>query len=85
VVAFLGLAVGYVVGSLPWTWLLGRWRGVDLRRSGTGNVGSANLARSSGVGIAVMGFTLDAGKGWRRRCERSGGCGVSPGGSDRRR
>ncbi|MFH1103560.1 MAG: glycerol-3-phosphate acyltransferase [Actinomycetota bacterium] len=61
--ALLGLGVGYLLGSLPSTWLLGRWRGVDLRRSGTGNVGSANLAHSSGVGIAVVGFFFDAAKG----------------------
>lgn len=61
--AFLGLAAGYLLGSIPVTWLLGRRRGIDLRRVGTGNVGSANLSSVAGRAVAVVGFFLDAGKG----------------------
>ncbi len=61
--ALLGLTLGYLIGSTPFTWLLGHTRGVDLRRVGSGNVGSANLDSAAGRTVAVAGFFLDAGKG----------------------
>ena len=58
------ILLGYVIGSLPLGYLLTRRvKGVDLRRSGSGNVGAANVYRTSGllIGIAVM--VADMGKG----------------------
>jgi glycerol-3-phosphate acyltransferase PlsY len=58
------IAVGYVLGSIPWGYWLPRWaKGVDIRRHGSGNMGAANVARSVGTrwGIAVA--LLDIGKG----------------------
>jgi glycerol-3-phosphate acyltransferase PlsY len=62
-VVFVAFFAGYVVGSIPWTWLIGRWKGADLRRVGTGNVGAANLALTAGRGVATIGLLLDASKG----------------------
>ena len=59
----LAVALGYLVGSVPFAFLLARRRGVDLRRVGSGNVGAANVLRSSGVPDAVMAMCLDAVKG----------------------
>ena len=61
--ALVALVVGYLLGSIPGTWLIGRWQGVDLRRVGTGNVGAANLAGSTGRSVAAIGLFLDAAKG----------------------
>ena len=54
---------GYAVGSVPFAYLLARRAGVDVRVAGSGNVGAANVLRTSGtpLGIAVM--ILDIGKG----------------------
>ena len=38
-------------------------RGVDLRRSGSGNVGAANVLRTSGVATAAVAILLDVAKG----------------------
>jgi glycerol-3-phosphate acyltransferase PlsY len=54
---------GYLAGSVPFAFLLARRRGVDLRRVGSGNVGAANVLRSTGPGHALAAFGLDAVKG----------------------
>jgi glycerol-3-phosphate acyltransferase PlsY len=60
---FLAIALGYVVGSIPFAYLLSRRRGIDLRHVGSGNVGATNVLRTSGVPAAVIAMTLDALKG----------------------
>jgi len=59
----LALTVGYAVGSLPFAFLIAQCRGVDLRRAGSGNVGAANVLRTSGVLSAMATMCLDVGKG----------------------
>jgi glycerol-3-phosphate acyltransferase PlsY len=57
------VAFGYLAGSIPFAFLLARRRGVDLRHAGSGNVGAANVLRTSGVPDAMIAFVLDAAKG----------------------
>ena len=59
----IAVAFGYLTGSVPFAYLLARRRGVDLRRTGSGNVGAANVLRTSGVPNAVLAMCLDAAKG----------------------
>ena len=62
------LVSGYLLGSIPVGYLLGRWRGVDLRREESGNIGAANAVRVLGkpAGFAVL--ILDALKGTLACC-----------------
>lgn len=58
------ILVGYAVGSLPIGFLVAHGaRGVDLRRAGSGNVGAANVYRTSGLPIATGVMLADMGKG----------------------
>jgi glycerol-3-phosphate acyltransferase PlsY len=58
------LLVGYTVGSLPIGYLVAQGaRGVDLRRAGSGNVGAANVYRTSGLRMAVAVMIADMAKG----------------------
>jgi acyl phosphate:glycerol-3-phosphate acyltransferase len=57
------VAVAYLVGSVPFAYLLSRQRGIDLRQVGSGNVGATNVLRTSGVRIAVLAMGLDLFKG----------------------
>lgn len=57
------IAIGYLVGSIPFAFLLSRRRGIDLRTVGSGNVGATNVLRTSGVPMAVVAMVLDALKG----------------------
>jgi glycerol-3-phosphate acyltransferase PlsY len=55
--------LAYLIGSIPFSYLIARARGVDLRRVGSGNVGATNVARSVGLPYGVLAFLLDWGKG----------------------
>ena len=58
------IAFGYLLGSVPFAFVLSRrLRGIDIRRTGSGNVGAANVLRTSGVVAAVAVMALDACKG----------------------
>jgi glycerol-3-phosphate acyltransferase PlsY len=60
----LVVSIGYLAGSIPFAFLAGRYfRGVDIRRIGSGNVGAANVLRSTGALTAVVVMLLDAAKG----------------------
>lgn len=53
----------YLIGSIPFAWLVARRRGTDLRQVGSGNLGAANVMRSSGVSAGAMVAALDIAKG----------------------
>lgn len=56
-------AIGYVVGSVPFSLLLGKLKGVDIRKVGSGNVGAMNLGRLLGRSWFIAAFILDMLKG----------------------
>ncbi len=58
------IAIGYLLGSIPWGLWLPRWtKGVDVRKHGSGNVGAANVARAAGTRTAIYVALLDIAKG----------------------
>jgi len=57
-------AVGYLLGSIPFAWVIGKSRGVDIRTVGSKNVGATNLGRTLGKRYFWMAFLLDAAKGF---------------------
>jgi acyl phosphate:glycerol-3-phosphate acyltransferase len=60
---FLTAALGYLLGSIPFGFILVRiFRGQDVRNTGSGNIGATNVARSSPV-LGLMTLILDALKG----------------------
>jgi glycerol-3-phosphate acyltransferase PlsY len=59
----LAAVAGYLIGSVPFAFLLSRRYGIDLRRAGSGNVGATNVLRTTGVPSAVAAMCLDAAKG----------------------
>lgn len=59
----LVVALGYLLGSVPFAYFLARRRGIDLRQVGSGNVGATNVLRTSGAAQAVLVMCLDAAKG----------------------
>lgn len=60
---FLALLASYLWGALPTAYLVARSRGVDLRRFGSGNVGSSNLRRVTGRWTATFVGLFDVFKG----------------------
>ncbi len=57
------ILVAYAVGSLPFGLWLVRAQGIDLRESGSGNIGATNVWRATGRTMALLVLVLDAGKG----------------------
>ncbi|MEM9532621.1 MAG: glycerol-3-phosphate acyltransferase [Pseudomonadota bacterium] len=57
------LLAGYLLGSLSGSLLLGRFFGVDVRRTGSGNAGGTNALRARGIGFALPVVLIDVGKG----------------------
>jgi glycerol-3-phosphate acyltransferase PlsY len=59
----LALALAYVSGSLPFAYVAGALKGVDLRKQGSGNLGATNVFRVLGWKIGLAVFLADALKG----------------------
>ncbi len=60
----LALAAGYLLGSIPFSWIAVKARtGKDLRAEGSGNAGATNASRVLGGGWFLPLLLLDAGKG----------------------
>lgn len=59
------LAVAYLIGSIPFSFIVARLvSGKDIRTLGSGNVGATNVARSVGSRAGAVALVLDAAKGW---------------------
>ena len=62
-VAILLLTAAYLVGAIPFGYLIGRLRGVSLFEAGSGNIGATNAARVLGRRTGALVFLLDFLKG----------------------
>ncbi len=58
------IVLAYLLGSLVGSLLIGRFRGVDIRRLGSGNAGGTNALRTQGKLFAAAVLLIDIGKGW---------------------
>jgi glycerol-3-phosphate acyltransferase PlsY len=62
---WLLLAASYLLGSVPASYLAGRWtRGIDLREHGSGNLGATNTFRVLGAKVAAPVMIFDVLKGF---------------------
>jgi acyl phosphate:glycerol-3-phosphate acyltransferase len=60
----IAVAVGYLLGSIPFGYLLTRAAGLgDVRNVGSGNIGATNVLRTGHKGLAALTLLLDALKG----------------------
>jgi acyl phosphate:glycerol-3-phosphate acyltransferase len=60
----IAIAVGYLLGSIPFGYLLTRAAGLgDVRSVGSGNIGATNVLRTGHKGLAALTLLLDALKG----------------------
>jgi glycerol-3-phosphate acyltransferase PlsY len=60
---FLVAVASYLLGAIPFGYLVARWRGHDIRREGSGNIGATNVARVLGLRWGLLVFALDFAKG----------------------
>lgn len=62
--ALLSVAIGYLLGSVPFGLIVARLAGLgDVRKIGSGNIGATNVLRTGRKGLAAATLVLDGAKG----------------------
>jgi glycerol-3-phosphate acyltransferase PlsY len=56
--------IAYMIGSIPTGYIVGSWAGIDVRKAGSGNVGTTNVARVVGKRQGIFTLFADAAKGF---------------------
>ncbi|MGB9822663.1 MULTISPECIES: glycerol-3-phosphate 1-O-acyltransferase PlsY [Thermodesulfovibrio] len=56
--------IAFLFGSIPWGYLIGKAKGIDLRKTGSGNIGATNVMRVIGKKQALITLLLDISKGF---------------------
>jgi glycerol-3-phosphate acyltransferase PlsY len=64
-IALLVLPIAYLLGAIPFGYLLVKMKtGVAVRGSGSGNIGATNVLRTTGRAAGIATLLLDIGKGY---------------------
>src|ERR1022692_5068577 len=59
------LAIAYLLGAIPFGYLLVKWKtGADVRSAGSGNIGATNVLRTTGRAAGIATLLLDIAKGY---------------------
>jgi glycerol-3-phosphate acyltransferase PlsY len=58
------ILLGYLMGALNGSLLIGKFTGVDIRKDGSGNAGGTNALRTQGAWFALGVMIIDVGKGF---------------------
>jgi glycerol-3-phosphate acyltransferase PlsY len=59
----VAIVVGYLLGSFPSGYVVGRLRGIDVRQWGSGRLGGTNVLRAAGPWAAILVVLGDVAKG----------------------
>src|SRR5258705_9579959 len=61
----IALVAAYLIGAIPFGFLLVKWRtGGDIRAAGSGNIGATNVLRTTGRIVGAATLILDIAKGY---------------------
>jgi acyl-phosphate glycerol 3-phosphate acyltransferase len=63
VVVLVTVLASYLTGAVPFGYLVGRWRGINIFQHGSGNIGATNVGRVLGRRFGILVFLLDFAKG----------------------
>ncbi|HCI28750.1 MAG TPA: glycerol-3-phosphate 1-O-acyltransferase PlsY [Fervidobacterium sp.] len=56
---FWAAVVGYLIGSIPFSYIIPKVKGVDITKVGSGNVGGTNVLRTLGIAAGALSMFLD--------------------------
>lgn len=62
--AVLSIVIAYFLGNISPSTLIGRARGIDIKKEGSGNAGTTNALRVLGKKAAAVTLVIDIGKGF---------------------
>src|SRR3954466_8745482 len=60
---YFAILISYLVGAVPFGYIVARLRGVDIFAAGSGNIGATNVGRVLGRKFGLLVFALDFLKG----------------------
>ena len=64
-IPFLAMAIAYLLGAIPFGYLLVKFKtGADIRSAGSGNIGATNVLRTTGRAAGIATLVLDIAKGY---------------------
>jgi len=58
------IAAAYLLGSIPFGFLAGKAKGIDIRKAGSGNIGATNVLRILGKPAGILVLAMDGLKGF---------------------
>lgn len=61
---FVVFVLSYILGSIPFSLIIAKINGINLREVGSGNIGATNVARTGNKFLAVLALFLDTSKGF---------------------
>ncbi|CCF78152.1 hypothetical protein wOo_04760 [Wolbachia endosymbiont of Onchocerca ochengi] len=61
---YIVLISSYVLGSIPFSSIITKIKGINLREIGSGNIGATNIARTGNKELAALALFLDSLKGF---------------------
>ncbi|MDN5247699.1 MAG: glycerol-3-phosphate 1-O-acyltransferase PlsY [Wolbachia endosymbiont of Tyrophagus putrescentiae] len=61
---YIVLILSYVLGSIPFSLIITKLKGIDLRSVGSGNIGATNVFRTGNKCLAALALLLDSLKGF---------------------
>ena len=56
--------IAYFLGAIPFGFIVGKMKGIDIRQHGSGNIGFTNTWRTLGIGPGLVVLLCDGWKGW---------------------
>ena len=59
----LSIIIAYLLGSIPFAYVIGKLRGLDVRQVGDRNVGTFNVFRHAGLVAGIVTLVAEVGKG----------------------
>ena len=64
-IPILVLLLAYLLGAIPFGYVLVKWKtGADVRSAGSGNIGATNVLRTTGRAAGIATLLLDIAKGY---------------------
>lgn len=59
----LPVIISYLIGSIPFSYIIGKAKGIDVTKEGSKNPGASNVLRLCGKKAGALAYTCDIGKG----------------------
>lgn len=59
----ISILAAYIIGAIPFSYIIGKANGVDVTKEGSKNPGASNVLRTCGKKAGILAYILDIGKG----------------------